>query len=96
MYTVEKDSVFDTLPIKDNLSYMPSINFDCIDIATRLEKLNVNKSEGPDGLHPRVLSETSELLAYPLKLIFEKISTRYIALRLAFRKYITIFKKVVN
>jgi len=34
-------------------------------------KLNVNKLEGPDDIHPRVLSENSHVLAYPLKLIFE-------------------------
>ena len=44
-----------------------SISFDCVDIANRLEKLNVNKSEGPDGIHPRVLCENSEVLAYPFK-----------------------------
>jgi len=32
-----------------------------------LEKLNVSKSPGPDGLHPKILYETTT----PLKLIFE-------------------------
>jgi len=50
---------------------VPNISFNCVDIATTL-KLNVNKSEGPDGIHPRVLSENSEILVYPLKIIFEK------------------------
>ena len=72
IFNVEKDSVFDTLPIIENLPSMPSINFGCADMAIRLKKLNVNKSEGPDGIHPRVLSENSDVLAYPWKLLFEK------------------------
>jgi hypothetical protein len=51
---------------------MPTICFDCEDIATRLKKLNVNKSEGPDGIHPRILVENAEILAQPLKIIFQK------------------------
>jgi len=51
---------------------MPDISFDCVDIATRLKKLNLNKSEGSDGIHPRVLSENAEILAYPLRIIFKK------------------------
>jgi len=42
------------------------------DIATRLNTLNINKSEVPNGIHPKVLSENAEILAYPLKIIFEK------------------------
>ena len=36
-----------------------------------LEKLNVSKSSGPDGLHPRILYETRSKITIPLKLIFE-------------------------
>ena len=39
-------------------------------IKIRLEKLNINKSPGPDGLHPRVLRELSQVIARPLFLIF--------------------------
>ena len=38
----------------------------------RLSKLNVSKSEGPDGIHPRLLKELSEGLAFPLKILFDK------------------------
>jgi hypothetical protein len=41
------------------------------DIIKRLNKLNVYKSPGPDLLHPRVLKEVRNEIAYPLKLIFE-------------------------
>ena len=41
------------------------------DITNRLKKLNVNKSPGPDLIHPRILYETADQIAYPFKLIFE-------------------------
>ena len=73
---------------------MLSINFDCVDIANRLKKLNVNKSEGPDGIHPRVLSENSDVLAYPLKLLFEKsFSLNKLPLDWRSGNITTIFKK---
>ena len=37
-----------------------------------LEKLNVNKSCGPDNFHPHLLQKTAETISVPLKLIFEK------------------------
>ena len=36
-----------------------------------LEKLNVSKSSGPDGLHPRILYETRTKITISLKLISE-------------------------
>jgi len=33
--------------------------FEIYDIKTRLQKLNVTKSSGPDGIHPRILYETA-------------------------------------
>ena len=40
-------------------------------ILKMLEKLNVSKSPGPDGLHQRILYETRTKITNPLKLIFE-------------------------
>jgi len=37
-----------------------------------LEKLKVNKSCGPDNLHPHLLQKTARTISVPLKLIFEK------------------------
>jgi hypothetical protein len=50
---------------------MEIVKFNVADIFLRLSKLNVNKSSGPDGLHPRLLYEARNEIAYPLKLIFE-------------------------
>ena len=37
-----------------------------------LEKLNVNKSCGPDNMHPHLLQKTARMISVPLKIIFEK------------------------
>ena len=50
-------------------SEIPEFNED--DIFNRLQKLNVCKSPGPDMIHPRILHEIAQQIAYPLKLIFE-------------------------
>ena len=42
------------------------------DIKTRLEKLNANKSCGPDNIHPIVLQKTATETSIPLELIFKK------------------------
>ena len=41
------------------------------DVQKRLEKLNVNKSCGPDDIHPRVLKETARATSVPLEKIFK-------------------------
>jgi len=94
VYVVENNDPFDTLQTNEKLSSMPDISFDYGDIVTRLKKLNINKSEGPDGIHPRVLSENAEILEYPLKIIFKKSFTLN-ALPLGWRSgnITTIFKK---
>jgi len=53
---------------------MSSIRFYRAGIANILKKLYVNKAEGSDGNHPRVLFKNSKVFAYPLKLIFETSS----------------------
>ena len=38
----------------------------------KLAYLKINKSPGPDQLHPRVLYETRKVVSYPLSLIYKK------------------------
>ena len=48
-----------------------SLNNICIteeDMLLRLKSIKINKSSGPDGIHPKILNENSEALAYPFKL----------------------------
>ena len=42
------------------------------EIKTGLEKINVNKSCGPDGMHPLILQRTADITCVPLELIFNK------------------------
>ena len=41
-------------------------------VMEQLKTLKVNKSPGPDGLHPRILNELSNELKEPLTLLFSK------------------------
>ena len=41
-------------------------------VEDKLLKLKVDKSPGPDGLHPRILKELGQVISYPLKIIFSK------------------------
>ena len=41
-------------------------------VLKQLKKLKKHKSAGPDGFHPRVLSETAQAICEPLSLIFNK------------------------
>ena len=41
-----------------------------------LEKLNVNKSCGPDNMHPHLLQKTARTISVPLKIIFERSLNR--------------------
>ena len=51
---------------------LTDINLSKDDIEKRLLKLNITKSAGPDGLHPRLLKETATSISTPLLSIFRK------------------------
>ena len=62
---------------------MPAMNNQCVnqigevricrsELQKILEKLNVNKSCGPDNLHPHLLQKTARTISEPLRIIFDK------------------------
>ena len=67
VFCTENDSLFHVLSNKncDVASEAPSFNMN--DIINRLKKIKINKSLGPDMIHPRILYETADQIAYPLK-----------------------------
>jgi len=42
------------------------------DVLKRLNKLNLNKSEGPDLIHPRVIYEIRHEIAQPLAMLYNR------------------------
>ena len=41
-------------------------------VLSKLRKLRVNKSQGPDGIHPMVLQRCADVVAKPLAILFQK------------------------
>ena len=51
---------------------LTDIHITRVDMLKRLKTLKINKSPGPDELHPRILRELANEISYPLKLLFDK------------------------
>jgi len=50
---------------------LSDVEFNDFSIFKALDKLNIYKSPGPDGLHPRILFETRNVISIPLRIISE-------------------------
>lgn len=71
-----------------------NIEFSVHDVLTILKKLDANSSMGPDGIHPNLLKQCAEHLAYPLYLIFRKsLNTSTLPTLWKLAIIIAIFKK---
>jgi len=74
VYTIETDDASERLTnrIDDTSTKCYDFVVTQEDIYNRLARLKTDKSPGPDQLHPRILYETRDVIAYPLFLIFSK------------------------
>jgi hypothetical protein len=95
VFSFEPHGEFDELPFRSHdIPMIDPTEFTYLDICRRLNDLNVNKSPGPDGLHPRLLYETRYEIAYPLKLIFDcSFKTQMLPLEWRSAHISSIFKK---
>jgi len=71
VFTQETDDEFEEMVLhKAILQPMDDIEISLEEVKEKLKKINVNKSSGPDGIHPRILYELRDELAYPLVKMF--------------------------
>jgi len=49
---------------------LPLVQEDCV--RDQLTKLDTYKSVGPNGMHPKVVRELSDVIAEPLSIVFER------------------------
>ena len=72
LYTIESDEPFTTLPCIMSKNSMGDIIFNEGDVMHQLAKLKINKSPGPDLLHPMVLFELRDVLVEPFTVLFNQ------------------------
>ena len=75
VFTIERDGPTPQLARRDIKVAMLHLEITEAMVKKKLDALNPNKSAGPDGLHPRVLSELSEVINKPLATIMQKSLT---------------------
>ena len=71
VFTVESD--LNNMPPFDEREYanpLENINITKKTVLEKLKKVKINKSPGPDNIHPRVLNNAATTLAEPLSIIF--------------------------
>lgn len=71
VYTVESKDAFNTLNLGLPYNHMAELCVSDLKVFNKLSELKVDKSPGPDLIHPRVLYETRAQIASALKLIFQ-------------------------
>jgi hypothetical protein len=65
------DTTTHTLPPKVNVS-IENINIADEAVRDMLANINVNKSLGPDDIHPRILHELADVLTSPITIVFNR------------------------
>jgi len=71
VYTHESVEEFKELPARFPAFQGYDVSFSREAVLDKLNNLKVNKSPGPDTLHPRILYEVRHQIAMPLHMIFE-------------------------
>ena len=72
VYTVENSrNIPDNQEYPVNVTMLMVVIFES-DVQKQLKNLDASKSKGPDGIHPRLLKETAELISSSLAKIFKK------------------------
>ena len=72
IFTVDPDGDFSKLPEILPVDVTIVNSFSVSDVAKVLSKIKVNKSPGPDLLHPRIFYELRNFLAFPLACLFSR------------------------
>ena len=96
-------SVFTTESDQNNLPFFEKRNYETVindiniteeQIVKKLKKLKVNKSPGPDSVHPRIINELAETLSVPLVIIYNtSIRTKTLPMDWKHANVSVIFKK---
>jgi len=71
VYICEPVGEFNELPFRHPTTASNEVIFSDEIILEKLNDIKINKSAGPDMLHPRILHEVRHQLVTPLRLLFE-------------------------
>jgi hypothetical protein len=72
VWTVEPEGDVPTLPVKQIKYEMTDLEITPAMVEKKLRGLNVNKSIGPDEVHPKLLKELATEISEPLSLLYNK------------------------
>ncbi|CAJ0964424.1 unnamed protein product [Ranitomeya imitator] len=93
VFTVENEMLGE-IPRNNENPILRVTNLTQEEVRNRLNKIKIDKSPGPDGIHPRVLRELSNVIDKPLFLIFsDSIATGSVPQDWRIANVVPIFKK---
>jgi uncharacterized protein YqfB (UPF0267 family) len=75
VFTEEDDLVMPELDINPDIPKLDILNISAETNKKKLDNLKIDKSPGPDNIHPRILRELSKILSEPLSIIYNNSFT---------------------
>ena len=72
VFTVEKDANVPNFSCNKSIPGISLVEVTIEQMVKALKNLNPSKSPGPDEIHPRILKELADIVAYPLKILFDR------------------------